>query len=209
MGETHQAVPTTDTRPVVLLVDADTDQLKRLADSLRAADLQLRFATDAAMAVETVAHARPNIVLLAGELPDMDGIEALRRIDDSEAGRGLPILLTGRPSAAITSASATVDARADAINTGAADFIALPSSPREVRATVRRLLPSTADTTDPVDTLLDQLDTLLGSGSTRALGCLPRLTEAFGTPAPSKLPQLVAQVEGYDFKAARKTLRDL
>jgi hypothetical protein len=60
-----------------------------------------------------------------------------------------------------------------------------------------------------VATLLDQLDTLLGSGSTRALGCLLRLTEAFGTPAPSKLSPLIAQVEGYDFKAARETLRDL
>jgi PleD family two-component response regulator len=194
---------------MVLLVDGVTGNLKRLADCLRAADLQLRFATDAAMVVETLGHVRPELVLLNIELPDMDGRELLRRIRATETAEKLPVILTGRPSGDPDEARARGDARSDAIAMGAADFIALPFQSREVRTRVRRLLPGVSNTGTSLHKLIDQLDELLGSGSTRALMILPRLTAAFGDPVPSLLPRLTSQVEGFDFKAARETLRRL
>jgi len=147
------------------------------------------------------------LVLLSLDLPDMGGGEALRRIHTAGAGEKLPVVVTGRPGD--DSDRARGEARSDAIAIGAEDFIALPFLPREVRNRVRRLLPGGSNTGTSLHKLIDQLDELLAGGSTRALMILPRLTAAFGSPAPSLLPRLISQVEGFDFKAARETLRRL
>jgi two-component system cell cycle response regulator DivK len=77
---------------VVLIVD-DSDLNRKLArDLLRAAGLRTLEAATGTQGVALAADHVPDVVLMDLRLPDMDGVEALRRLLDGERTARIPVV---------------------------------------------------------------------------------------------------------------------
>lgn len=89
--------------------------------------------TEARSVVSMFGELNPDIVLLDLHMPDASGLELMRELHAANgAGPFLPIvILTGDLSS---------EAKRDALDAGAADFIAKPYDPTEVQLRVRNLL---------------------------------------------------------------------
>ena len=85
--------PTTPLR--ILLVDDDPFMLSMLADMLEElGQLNVRSESDARQALLVLPHYRPDLLVCDLSMPDMDGIEFLRKAADSHFG-GAVALLSG------------------------------------------------------------------------------------------------------------------
>ncbi|HEY7270039.1 MAG TPA: response regulator [Dehalococcoidia bacterium] len=82
----------------ILVID-DEPVVRALAEvSLAGEDRVVRLAPDAATALEAIADAMPDLILLDLGLPDMRGDELARRLRADDATARIPILyLTGLP----------------------------------------------------------------------------------------------------------------
>jgi len=183
----------------VLLVDAEPANLQLLADSLRAPDLRVLFATNVDLALEAVECGRPGVLLLNITQPVVDAHRLLEGLQQLSAGRALPVLLVGNPEQVAGNGWSGQ-------HPGIAGYIELPLQRAAIRDRVRALLPAEGAVETPRAALIRQLDAYLDSGNTRAVSCLQELVDAWAGPPPAELQRLVDQVEGYDFRRARATL---
>jgi CheY-like chemotaxis protein len=79
-----------------------------------------------ARAFERARHARPDIIILDADLPDMTGLEACRLFRaEQQVGRHVPILL-------LTSSQPTPEQRVAALRVGVWDFLQHPGDAREL-----------------------------------------------------------------------------
>ena len=146
----------------VLLVDDDQTLCNLLAEYLAAEGLDVSVAYSGESGYQRVAECCPDIVVLDVMLPDMNGIEVLRRIRKQWE---LPVLM-------LTARGDDVD-RIVGLELGADDYLHKPCNPRELlarlRAVLRRTKPhviteiSTEPTTDGlVLSLAERLTTWQG-----------------------------------------------
>jgi len=120
----------------ILIVDDFEEQRELLAATLQQAGYRsLQFAGSAADAltrigINTAAPSpdRVDIVLLDIHMPDMDGLEACRRIRAEERFEHLPVII-------VTAKTEASDIK-DAYNAGATDYIRKPVIPAELVARV-------------------------------------------------------------------------
>lgn len=83
-------------------------------------------AANGVRALERARQARPDLVLLDAELPDLTGLEACRLFrGEPNIGRNIPILL-------VNSGAATPDQRVAALRAGVWDFVRYPGDPDEL-----------------------------------------------------------------------------
>ena len=114
----------------VLVVDDDRAVREALRRTLSLAGYDVQVAADGEEALDTIAQAVPEAVLLDVGLPGMDGLEVCRRV--RLAGSRVPILmLTAREE---------VRARIDGLDAGADDYMSKPFDVGELRARLRALL---------------------------------------------------------------------
>jgi len=115
----------------ILVVEDEAVVLEVLCDVLVRAGFAVEQAHDGAEALERLAAAQPDLLVLDIGLPDMDGWEVLKRLRGEERTRDLPVLvLTG-----------LTHVRADqALALGADEFLAKPVSARVLVETAARLL---------------------------------------------------------------------
>ncbi|NUT34278.1 MAG: response regulator transcription factor [Hamadaea sp.] len=120
-----------DGTPVrVLVVDDEPNLAELLSMALRYEGWDVRSAGDSAGAVRTAREFRPDAVVLDMMLPDVDGLETLRRLR-SEMPQ-LPVLfLTARDS---------VEDRVAGLTAGGDDYVTKPFSIEEVVARLRALV---------------------------------------------------------------------
>jgi len=120
---------TLDSMALVLVVEDEPEIAEILEGYLRREGFRTERASDGRQALNLVRAARPDLVLLDSMLPEMDGLEVLRRIRSS--GHTPVILVTARTE--------DLD-KLLGLELGADDYVTKPFSPREVVARVKAVL---------------------------------------------------------------------
>lgn len=113
----------------VLLIDDDAELTGLLAQYLDQEGFKVSVAHDGERALGRIVEARAEIVVLDIMMPNVDGIEVLRRIRSESA---IPVLM-------LTARGDEVD-RVAGLDLGADDYLAKPCSPRELAARLRAIL---------------------------------------------------------------------
>ena len=135
--QSHAAPPPSSAaeplRPLVLLAD-DSLSVRRLAQHLlQSSGYRVETAEDGLQALHTLENGEVPALLIADiEMPDMDGLELLRRLRATERFQRLPVVMLTAHSAGPVSHQA--------IDLGAQAFLTKPYSPNELLAVVRRFV---------------------------------------------------------------------
>ena len=112
------------------MVDDDRAVREALRRALELAEYEVQLAEDGGQAVELVAQALPDAVVLDIGLPGIDGLEVCRRL--RRLGNRVPILM-------LTARDAVAD-RIDGLDAGADDYLVKPFDVGELQARLRALL---------------------------------------------------------------------
>jgi two-component system KDP operon response regulator KdpE len=116
-------------RTTILIVDDEPAIRRFLRTSLAAQDFVIVEAPDGTTAIAAVARDKPDLAILDLGLPDMDGVEVIRRI---RAASDLPIV--------ILSVRDDERSKVEALDLGADDYITKPFGMEELIARVRTAL---------------------------------------------------------------------
>ncbi|WP_197379485.1 response regulator transcription factor [Mycolicibacterium mengxianglii] len=128
-----------DGNPInVLVVDDETVLAEMVSMALRYEGWNITTAADGASAVAAARTNRPDVVVLDVMLPDMSGLEVLRRL--REQNPHLPVLLL--------TAKDAVEDRIAGLTAGGDDYVTKPFSIEEVVLRLRALLRRTGVTTE-------------------------------------------------------------
>jgi DNA-binding response OmpR family regulator len=117
----------------VLVVEDEADVANLVKHALeRGGDVEVDIAVTATGALDAVANAPPDLVVLDLNLPGLDGTEVCRRLRARPATAAMPIIM-------LTARTEESD-RVLGLDLGADDYITKPFSPRELAARVRAVL---------------------------------------------------------------------
>lgn len=117
----------------ILIVDDEPANVMLLEAFLSEMASQTRSLTDSRQAERVFGEFEPDILLLDLHMPDVDGIEILRRIAEHRSSRGfVPVI--------VLTADTRPVARKSALMLGANDFLTKPLERDEVVLRVRNLL---------------------------------------------------------------------
>ena len=125
MAETHEP----SKKPTVLVVEDIPDDIAILSEILHG-EYHVRVATGGEAALKIAeSDAPPDLILLDIVMPDMDGLEACRRLKRGSATCRIPVIF-------VTARDAVAD-ESLGFAAGAVDYIAKPVNPHLVRARVK------------------------------------------------------------------------
>lgn len=113
-------------KPVILIVEDDNSVKNLITTTLKAHDYRFLTAQNGDCAIMEASSHSPDIVLLDLGLPDMDGIEVIKRI---RTWSNMPIIV-------ISARSEDTD-KIDALDAGADDYLTKPFSVEELLARLR------------------------------------------------------------------------
>jgi DNA-binding response OmpR family regulator len=119
-----------DGGPVVLLVDDDAAIRRSVAEGLELEGFEVVLASGGRAALAAVEAVNPAVVVLDLAMPDLDGLEVLRRLRAAE--QDIPVC--------ILSARDEVDDRVRGLEAGADDYVVKPFALEEVAARLHALL---------------------------------------------------------------------
>ena len=115
--------------PLVLAVDDEAGILRLLKLELEAQGFRVITSLDGNEALRLAEEQRPDLMLLDILMPDMTGLELMRRLKE---GSNMPVIL-------VTAKDSDVD-KVRGLELGADDYIVKPFSPEEVGARIRAVL---------------------------------------------------------------------
>lgn len=115
----------------VLVVDDDPLTLQILSTILDLEDFDVTTAQSGKDALDAVADAMPDLIVLDVMMPDLSGLEVTRRIRAMEDGADVPIVL-------LTAMSQDED-RAEGFAAGATEYVTKPFSPLGLIQTLSEL----------------------------------------------------------------------
>lgn len=110
----------------VLVVDDDPAILRTLSINLRAREYDVETAADGRSALQIVDERMPDVVILDLGLPDLEGVEVLKRL---RAHTQVPVV--------VLSARHESDDKVEALDEGADDYVTKPFDMEELMARVR------------------------------------------------------------------------
>lgn len=116
----------------ILIADDEPLLTEMLSFRLRARGYEPVIAHDGREALARFAEERPAAIVLDAMMPVHDGMEVLRRVRASEAGRDVPII--------VLSARRGEQDIVQALQAGASDYIVKPFLPEELIVRMQRLL---------------------------------------------------------------------
>ncbi len=122
----------------ILVVDDDRALREALRRALTLAGYEVELAEGGLQALESLAQALPDAVVLDVAMPDVDGLEVCRRL--RRIGNRVPVLI-------LTARDAVAD-RIDGLDVGADDYMVKPFDLGELRARLRALLRRAAPVED-------------------------------------------------------------
>lgn len=118
----------------VLFADDDKIMHRIIVHQLSREGIEVRSAYNGREALEMAEQEVPNLVILDGMMPEMDGFAVLREWRSRENLRHIPVvMLTARNRE---------DDVVNALEEGAVDYLTKPFSPAELIARVKRLMAS-------------------------------------------------------------------
>lgn len=113
----------------VLVVDDGVENVDILKETLRY-EYIVRPALNGELALKiAAAHPQPDLILLDIMMPGMDGYEVMRRLQENEATRTIPVIFV--------TAMADMERELQGLLSGAVDYITKPFNPPVVRARVQ------------------------------------------------------------------------
>jgi two-component system KDP operon response regulator KdpE len=121
----------------ILVVDDEPHLVRTLAINLRARDYSVETAGDAHSALVAFHESRPDLMVLDLGLPDLDGVEVLRRIRQVS---DVPVIV-------LSARTDSVD-KVEALDEGADDYVTKPFAMEELLARVRVALRRDRETAD-------------------------------------------------------------
>tara|TARA_R110000787_G_scaffold23762_3_gene67749 strand:- start:167053 stop:167424 length:372 start_codon:yes stop_codon:yes gene_type:complete len=116
----------------VLIADDDALMVRLLSHKLSQKGLQVISAEDGEQALAMIGVEMPDIVILDGMMPGMDGVEVLKRLKQDAATRDIPVLL-------LSARKMEADVVAG-LEHGAEDYMVKPFMPEELWARIRKIL---------------------------------------------------------------------
>ena len=119
-------------KPRILVVDDNAQNVKLLEQLLKGSGFEPVSAMSGAEALEKLASAKPDLVLLDVVMPNMSGYEVCRAIRANEATMLLPVVMV--------TALDPAEERIKGIEAGADDFLSKPINAPELMARVKSLL---------------------------------------------------------------------
>jgi two-component system cell cycle response regulator DivK len=111
-------------KPTILIVEDSPDISQPLADAFRFANFQVLQAGTAVQALQVASEYRPDLILMAIQLPDLDGLSVASTLKSDPATRHIPIL-------AMTAHDIQGD-QARAMTRNCVGYVQKPVRPREV-----------------------------------------------------------------------------
>ena len=116
----------------VLVADDDEDILTLIKAALERAGHEVIAVQDGAQALACLQSQEPDLAVLDISMPELDGLEVLRRVRDGEGTRALPVIL-------LTAKAQEADVE-HGYAAGASAYVKKPFSPRELAERVESLL---------------------------------------------------------------------
>ena len=165
------------TAPATLLIaDDDPVALALLAEVLAGEGYVVRAASGGAACLELAAREPFELAIVDLRMPDMDGLEVIRRL--AVIRPGIPII--------ILTAFAGIDTAIEAIRSGATDYLSKPFRMEQITIVVRRILESKRLARENVQFRQERADRF---GVGNLIGQSPAMVEVY---------KLVARVAGLD-----------
>jgi two-component system phosphate regulon response regulator PhoB len=128
-------------KPLILIVEDEAALQKLLAYNLEAAGFEVAQAFDGEEALTLLAERTPDLVVVDWMVPQLSGIEFLRRIRRRPEHAHIPVVM-------LTARTEEAD-RLRGLELGADDYVTKPFSPAEliarIRAVLRRVRPALTD----------------------------------------------------------------
>ena len=121
----------------VLLVDDDPLMHMLFQRHLERAGYQMISAMDGQEGLEIAERELPQVIVMDVMMPEIDGLEAIRRLRKNEATKAIPVIVI---TANVTSYQAS---QQESYVCGAATFLTKPLSPARLLQEVQRLMPPT------------------------------------------------------------------
>jgi PAS domain S-box-containing protein len=121
-----------DGKATILLAEDNKDIVTMLADYLESVGYRVVVAGDGVQAVAKAMEERPDIILMDIQMPNMDGLEATRRLRSDAAFRKTPII-------ALTALAMSGD-RATCLEAGADDYLSKPVGLKTLHRTIQSWL---------------------------------------------------------------------
>jgi two-component system response regulator MprA len=131
----------------ILVVDDDRAVRDALRRALTLGGYEVQVAEDGEQALELIAQAVPEAVVLDVGLPGIDGLEVCRRV--RRLGNRVPILI-------LTARDAVAD-RIDGLDVGADDYMVKPFDVGELKARLRALLRRVGPEGDPEELSFEEV----------------------------------------------------
>jgi CheY-like chemotaxis protein len=121
-----------DSKPLILAVDDDEDNLLLLAYALEPLGCSLLTAVDGRSALSLARSYQPDLILLDVLMPYMNGVEVVSQLREDPKIKTIPVI-------AVT-ALAIAEDRKRLLQVGFNDYISKPYMLEDIEATVRRYL---------------------------------------------------------------------
>ncbi len=118
----------------ILAVDDNPINLKLLSSALINSDYEIFTASSGQQALELTHSVLPDLILLDVMMPDMDGYEVCKKLQEDERTRYIPVIFLSARNEAVD--------KAKGLALGAVDYLTKPFNPLEINARVRTHLTS-------------------------------------------------------------------
>jgi two-component system response regulator AtoC len=160
----------------ILIIDDEQHMRWIIGKAMTKEGYRTEMAASGQEGISAIAESSPDLILLDLKLPDMSGIEVLRRVKQEHPG--IPVIMI--------TAHGTVESAIEAMKIGAVDYISKPFDMEELKIVIRRCL-EVVELATEVDYLRGELGQKLNTsliGESAAISDIKELiTKVADTPA--------------------------